>query len=160
MNELTPLRTNGLGFLIHDTARLLRKRFDQRAREVGLTRAQWQVLSSLALSEGVNQARLADRLDIEPITLTRHLERLEEAGLVERRSDPADKRARHLFLTAKAGPVIGEIRTIGRGLIEEVTEGLPPGTVEALREGLEHIKSVLCGREDVDSNIRNGTCNE
>ena len=72
-----------LGFLLHDVARLLRKRFEQKARGMGLTRAQWQVLAHLARREGIHQGGLADILDIEPITLVRILDRLEAASLVE-----------------------------------------------------------------------------
>jgi MarR family transcriptional regulator, transcriptional regulator for hemolysin len=146
MQDIQWAKANGLGFLISDTARLLRKRFDQRAREVGLTRAQWQVLALLGMNEGINQAGLADILDIEPITLTRHLEKLEEAGLIERRSDPSDKRARTLFLTEAASPVIAKIRTIGRGLIEEMTAGLSAADIDAMRSGLQHLRNVLTDR--------------
>src|SRR5207237_4472081 len=91
-----------LGFLSHGIARLIRKRFDQRARGLGLTRAQWQVLAHLARHEGINQAGLAEILEIEPITLGRLIDRMEEAGWVERRQHPSDRRARQLYLTAQA----------------------------------------------------------
>src|SRR5882672_3339347 len=93
------------GFLLHDIARLMRKRFDQRARGLGLTRAQWQVLAHLARHEGINQAGLAEILEIEPITLGRLVDRMADSGWLERRADPNDRRARLLYLTAKARPV-------------------------------------------------------
>ena len=82
------------GFLLYDAARLLRRDFERRAKQLGLTRAQWSVLAHLARNEGTNQAAAADVLEIEPITLVRLLDRLEAAGWVERRPDPNDRRAR------------------------------------------------------------------
>ena len=90
--EQTP-NERRFGFLLHDIARLMRKRFDARARESGLTRAQWQVLAFLRVREGVNQAALAEALDLEPITVGRLIDRMEEAGWVERRPDAGDRRA-------------------------------------------------------------------
>ena len=90
-----------LGFLLHDVARLLRKRFEQNARPLGLTRSQAQVLAHLALHQGIAQRGLAEILEIEPITLTRLLDGMERGGLVERRPHPSDRRVRRLFLTRK-----------------------------------------------------------
>ena len=137
---------NSLGFLLADTSRLLRKRFDARAREIGLTRAQWQVLAYLARNQGINQAGLADILEIEPITLSRHLDKMEEAGWVQRQPDPKDRRVRLLFLSDRAGSVLEELRGIGRCLLDEATEGLPPGRTEQLVESLEHIRAALSAR--------------
>ncbi len=82
------------GFLLYDSARLLRRDFDRRARAIGLTRAQWSVLSHLVRYGGVNQAALADLMEIQPITLVRLLDRLEEAGWIVRQADPNDRRSR------------------------------------------------------------------
>ncbi len=91
-----------LGSLLHDVARLMRKRFEQNARDLGLTRSTCAVLAHLARNEGIQQSALADILEIEPITLTRLLDRLEEMGLVERRQHPIDRRIRLLCLTDAA----------------------------------------------------------
>jgi MarR family transcriptional regulator for hemolysin len=107
-----------LGFVLHDVARLLRKRFEQRARDLGLTRSQWQTLAYLSQNEGIHQGGLADILEIEPITLVRILDKLEARGLVERRQHAADRRIWLLFLMPDAHPVLTEIRGIG-----EVTRG-------------------------------------
>ncbi len=146
MNDLKSAKSNGLGFLLADTARLLRKRFDQRAREVGLTRAQWQVLAYLAMNEGTNQAGLADILEIEPITLSRHLDKMEEAGWVIRRPDPNDKRVRILLLSDQAAGVMAKVRAVGRCLIDEVTAGLRPEDIETMKQGLQHIRNSLSAR--------------
>src|SRR4030088_3838650 len=85
-----------LGFLLHDVARLLRRRFEQNARGSRLTRSQWQVLAYLAKNEGINQSGLAYLLEIEPITLGRILDKLQMLGLIERHPDPSDRRGRLL----------------------------------------------------------------
>src|SRR5258706_2225794 len=86
-----------LGFLLHEVARLLRRRFEQNARGSGLTRSQWQLLAYLANNEGINQSGLAELLEIEPITLGRIIDKLQARGLIERHPDPSDRRARVLY---------------------------------------------------------------
>jgi MarR family transcriptional regulator for hemolysin len=102
-----------LGFLLHDVARLLRKRFEQKARVLGLTRSQWQVLAHLARNEGIHQGALAEILEIEPITLVRILDRLQAAGLIERRHHATDRRVRLLYLTEQAHPILETMRALG-----------------------------------------------
>ena len=97
---------DGTGFLISDVSRLMRRRFDERARAIGVTRAQWRALTALSRHEGINQGGLADLLEVEPITLCRMIDRLEEVGHVERRRAPADRRAGHLYLTAPSRPLL------------------------------------------------------
>jgi DNA-binding MarR family transcriptional regulator len=135
------------GFLLNDAARLLRKRFDQRARGLGLTRAQWQVLAHVNRQEGLNQTALAEILEIEPITLVRLLDRLEASGLIERRLDPKDRRVRLLYLTEKARPVLVEMQKLGAATREEAMAGLSPEDRERLVETLIAIKSNLTERD-------------
>src|SRR5262245_28482846 len=111
---------------IGETAHALRKAFGRRAASVGVTGAQWKVLFKLTLKPGLRQTDLADLLDLEPITLTRIVDRLQEAGLVERTPDPADRRAWRLFVTAKAEPVVGKLRAIADDLTAEVFAGIDP----------------------------------
>lgn len=132
-----PERT--LGFLLHDVARLLRKRFEQNARDLGLTRAQWQVLAHLARNEGIHQGGLADILELEPISLGRILDRLQAAGLAERRPHPKDRRIWLLFLRPKAHPVLEKMRAIGAETRAEALAGVP----EAEREQLIHILTAM-----------------
>ena len=134
-----------LGFLIHDVARLLRKRLEQRARAagIGLTRAQWQVLANIARGEGINQAGLAGLLDIEPITLVRLLDRLEAMGFVERRLDPRDRRQRNLFLTDQAWPELERIRSLGAEVREEALAGLDQASQRRLLQALVGMKANL-----------------
>ena len=134
-----------LGFVLHDVARLLRKRFEQRARlaKLGLTRAQWQLLAYLARQEGLNQAALAQLLEIEPITLTRQLDRLEAIGLVERRPAPNDRRAHVLYLTPAAQPLLARIRALGAEVREEAMAGLSQEARDQLMMALLAIKANL-----------------
>src|SRR5271170_582052 len=98
------------GYLVHDVARLFARRFNQRALLfLGLSRSQCRILGYLALHEGINQAGLADLLEIKPMTLVRQIDRMEEDGWIERRPDPADRRARRLVLTEKARPLLARI---------------------------------------------------
>jgi DNA-binding MarR family transcriptional regulator len=94
---------------IIETARIMRRDFDRRAAVLGATRAQWRVLAKLSRCDGQRQIELAEALDVEPISLCRMVDRLEEAGFVERRRDEEDRRAWRIHLTPKAAPVIDEI---------------------------------------------------
>jgi len=132
-----------LGFVLHDVARLLRKRFEQRARDLGLTRSQWQTLAYLSQNEGIHQGGLADILEIEPITLVRILDKLEARGLVERRQHAADRRIRLLFLTPEAHPLLGKIRGIGEVTRAEALTGITDQERVQLLNTLTIMKSNL-----------------
>jgi MarR family transcriptional regulator, transcriptional regulator for hemolysin len=125
MSHEIPSRT--LGFVLNDVARLMRKRFEQRARAaaLGLTRAQAAVLANLARQEGINQVSLAQILELEPITLARLLDRLQGAGLIERRPDPKDRRAHLLYLTESAYPLLDRIFTLAAEVREDALAGIP-----------------------------------
>ena len=131
------------GFLLNDAARLMSKRFGQRARAFGLTRAQCQVLAYLARNEGIQQSALADMLEIEPITLVRILDRLEEAGFVERRRHPADRRAWQLFLQEKTHDVLETMLEIAKANSEEAMEGISDADRAVLIRCLETIRNNL-----------------
>jgi MarR family transcriptional regulator for hemolysin len=134
------------GFLLHDIARLLRKKFDQRARGLGLSRAQWQVLVHLSRHEGINQSGLADILEIENITLGRLIDRMEEAGWVERRPDPDDRRARLLYTTPKVAPVMERMRELAEATRNEALAGLSAPQRDALVDTLIQVRGNLSER--------------
>ncbi len=113
-------------FLMHDIARRSRYRFDARARSRGITRAQWRVLISLSRVDGPTQSDLAEMLDVERITLCRMVDRLAEAGLVERRADPSDRRVWRLHLTERAMPLVDELGAIANEMEEDMLEPLSP----------------------------------
>tara|TARA_Y100001934_G_scaffold110843_1_gene135694 strand:+ start:690 stop:1193 length:504 start_codon:yes stop_codon:yes gene_type:complete len=101
-----------LGFLLNDVARLMRTRFDRQARNLGLTRAQWRVMMYLRRHEGARQNELAGLLEVENVTLGRHIDRLEESGWVERRADPSDRRAWRLHLDEKSRPILDRLAVV------------------------------------------------
>jgi DNA-binding MarR family transcriptional regulator len=140
------------GFLVHDVSRLLKRRFDRRARQTGLpiTRRQAAVVLYLARHEGVSQAEVANWLDLEPIALVRMLDRLHEEGLVERRAHPTDRRVRTLWLAPGAAPVVQRILDINRSIREEAFAGAAPGTREALIGALAGVKENLTREEAAD----------
>ena len=132
-----------IGFNISDVARLLRTYVDQRAREYGMTRAQWAALARVERSEGLKQTELAEILDLQPITLTRLVDRLCDSGLMERRADPDDRRAKRLYLTPAAQPVLEAMSRLGRNIMETVLTGLEPAARELLAAHLLTMKSNL-----------------
>jgi MarR family transcriptional regulator for hemolysin len=133
-----------LPFEIAETAHALRKAFDRRAVGLGVTRAQWKVLFRLTRQPGLRQIELADMLDIEPITLSRIVDRLEEGGLVERRPDPADRRAWRLHVTARAQPLVAKLRTIADAMIAEAFEGIDPKDIDITRRVLARARESAC----------------
>lgn len=132
-----------LGFLLSDTARLLRRRFDERARSSGASVAQWRVLKTLHRHPGLNQGQLAEHLEVEPITACRMIDRLEESGLVERRRDPADRRAWRIHLTEKASPMLDDLQELAGVFMEETLQGLSPAAREQLAATLDAIRDNL-----------------
>jgi MarR family transcriptional regulator, transcriptional regulator for hemolysin len=136
-----------IGFLLNDAARLMRKDFERRTRSLGLTRAQWQTLFHLARNEGCNQATLADLLEVEPITLARTIDRLELSGLVERRPDPGDRRARLLFLGERAHPLLEQLRALGAETREIALAGISDDERTLLMTLLTKMRANLSGRE-------------
>ena len=132
-----------IGFLLHDVARLLGKRFEQRAKDLGLTRSQWQALAYLSQNEGIHQAALAEMLEIEPITLVRILDKLAERRLIERRQHPTDRRIWLLYMREEAGPVLTHMRGVGELTRGEATEGVPAEDLHNLFETLTLMKTNL-----------------
>ncbi|MFT3978161.1 MAG: MarR family transcriptional regulator [Sphingomonas bacterium] len=135
--------TETFGFLLSDTSRLLRRRFDERARSLGATRAQWKALLGISRHEGIHQGGLADMLEVEPITLCRLIDRMEESGLVERRRDPNDRRAWQLFLTEKALPVLDDLHEHGTALTAQALRGIPEEKIAELSDVLHRIRENL-----------------
>src|ERR1700748_2136385 len=131
------------GFLVHDVARLYGRRFDRNGRRLELTRAQCRTLGYLARNEGINQAGLADLLEIRPMTLVRQIDRMQEAGWIERRPDPTDRRARRLFLTDKARPVLGRIWDVASMTRDEVLDCLSHEEADDLIDLLSRVHSSM-----------------
>ena len=132
-----------LGFLLHDVARLLRKRFEQNARGSGLTRSQWQVLAYLAQNEGINQSGLADLLEIEPITLGRIVDKLQTQALIARHPHPSDRRVWLLHLTPAARSKLTQVRRLGDVTRGEALTGVSETDTERLLKTLQALKTNL-----------------
>ena len=132
-----------VAFTIMDVARLLKTFADQQARQYGMTRAHWAVLVRLDRSEGLKQSELAELLDLQPISLTRLLDRLAENKLIERRADPNDRRANRLFLTPAARPLLERLSELGTDMMATVLEGLDAKTIERMLRDLGLVKGNL-----------------
>ncbi len=142
--------SDSVGFQLSDVARLLRQRFDERARAIGVTRAQWRTLTVLSRNEGANQGALAELLEVEPITLCRMIDRLAEAGHVERRRDPGDRRAWNIYLTDRSRPLLDQLRVLAEEVIERALTGLEPKARAALVDSLDRIRDNLSAVSDED----------
>jgi MarR family transcriptional regulator for hemolysin len=141
MARLTPNRE--FAFALVDAARLLRTYADQLAGQVGMTRAQWAVLSRLDRHEGLNQSELAEILDLQPITLTRLLDRLSDSALIERRPDSADRRVNRLFLTAAARPLLQRLAGLSEDLMATALAGVDRAAIASMLSNLAIVKDNL-----------------
>lgn len=131
------------GFLIHDIARLMRTEFDLRVKDSGLTRSQWWVLAHLLRNDGVIQSELAEQLDIGKASLGTLLDRLEAKGWIRRETDPNDRRAKRVFHTAKARPILDLVNQKGTELHRQALAGLSRKEQDQLIEMLIHVKANL-----------------
>jgi MarR family transcriptional regulator, transcriptional regulator for hemolysin len=143
-----------LPFEIGETGHVLRKAFDRLAVGLGVTRAQWKVLFKLTRTPGLRQVELADMLELEPITLCRIVDRLEEAGLVERTRDPDDRRAWRLHVTQNAQPLVAKLQAIGAELVDQAFSGIDPKDIETTRKVLAQARenASRCGAVNRASN--------
>lgn len=138
-----------LGFQLFEVLRLLRRNFNRR---VELTQTQWRALAFLSINEGINQAGLADLLEVRPITLARLIDRMAESGWVERRPDPDDRRAVRLYLTDQAGPLMEELRVHNSKTLDQALKGISKKSQQQLIDTLITIKGNLLAAEKADTN--------
>lgn len=143
----SPFTDRPLGFLVADISRLLRRSMDRRLQSLGLTQAQWRAIVYLSRSEGMTQAALAESLEIQPITVTRLVDRMENAGWVERRTHPLDRRAVQLYLTAQSQPILEEMHARAADTMSEATRGIASRVQRELVTTLEQIKQNLIAAE-------------
>jgi DNA-binding MarR family transcriptional regulator len=137
-----------LGFLLRDTSRLMQRRFVQRVRDedIALTRSEAVILAEIARTEGVNQATLAARLDMEPITLVRLIDRLQDLGLAERRAQAGDRRVRTLWLTDAARPLVARIMALRKSIRDEALADLSPQAAATLLDALRTVRASLLSK--------------
>ena len=137
-----------LAWELAETSRTLRRHFDRRASQLGVTTAQWRALAWLGHEPGMKQVELADRLDVEPITAGRIVDRLEEAGLVERQADPVDRRVWRLALTEKAMPIFERLGAIAEDMAEQAFAGLEMEEIDQIRARLALIRENVGRAEE------------
>ncbi|WP_089176071.1 MarR family transcriptional regulator [Bosea sp. AS-1] len=133
-----PLRRE-LMFQLVETSRLMRTYVDQRAREHGTTRAQWGVLARLRRQEGLNQAALAEQMDLQPISLARLLDRLQGQDMIERRENPADRRAYLLYLTPAGRRLVDDLDDVRGAIAHELLGDVAD---EAVLSALETLGTI------------------
>lgn len=141
----TRFSQENLGFLLADVARLWRRALAQRLEGCELTFAQARVLFYLTRDPGLRQVELAARLEIQPITLARLLDPLDQRGLIERRRDPGDRRAWRIYPTAAAGDPLTEIRTVGQAVRMDALRSIDDSSIEILRTMLLQMWQNLSG---------------
>ncbi|MBN8225289.1 MAG: MarR family transcriptional regulator [Xanthomonadales bacterium] len=139
-----------LGYLVADLGRLFGRVFDRRVAHLGLTRVQWRTLKRLSLTQGVTQVELADQLDLEPIAVGRVIDRLQKAGFVERRADPADRRVWRLYLLPQSAQVTGEVETVSQAVRTEAMAGIAAADLATALAVLARVRDNLSrlDRED------------
>lgn len=145
-----------IAFLCLDISRLFRKHFAEMAREFGGTGAQWRALNIVKRFPGINQGALADRLDVEPITACRLVDRLEQSELIERRRDPADRRAWQLFVTEAALPITQSMQEVGTKLLDKATDDMDGDEIATLLRLLEHVRDNLAKSEEHNGMTQHG----
>jgi DNA-binding MarR family transcriptional regulator len=133
-----------------ETSRMLRRQFNRHAAAVGATSAQWRAMFRLSREPGMKQVELADRLDVEPITAGRTIDRLEEAGLVERRRDPVDRRVWRLYLTETAEPMIVRLKVVAEDVLAGALQGIDKAELAAMRKTLEKIRENVSAIEGAE----------
>jgi DNA-binding MarR family transcriptional regulator len=135
--------------LIVEVARLLRRRFEQHAQSLGLTRLQWMAIAYLSKNEGIHQKSLAELLEVEPITLVRILDQLAARGFVERRAHPTDRRLWLLHTCEAVQPLLSQIHDLGDLVRAEALSDIAPDRLEAAFDVLHELKSNLLAQNDL-----------
>jgi DNA-binding MarR family transcriptional regulator len=138
-----------LGWLLHDVHRLFGKDFEERIKDLGLTRSQWRVLMTLQRTDGgQTQTELADLSEIEKAPLGKTLDRLEESGWIVRKDDPTDRRARRVYATAKIDKFFPQLAAAAKGTFARTLQGVRQNEVKDLIARLQKLKRNLGGAED------------
>jgi MarR family transcriptional regulator for hemolysin len=153
MNSADP-RSN-FAYPLLDVTRLLRKHFDRRAEPLGLTRAQWRAIKIIHRHEGISQKALAELLEMEPIPVGRVIDRLQQAGFVERRADPNDRRVWRLHTLPRADGVLDDMEVIAAGLRDETLTGISDAELIRCLGVLERMKQNLLALEEAASKNTN-----
>lgn len=151
-----PGTAQSIGFLLDDTARLFRRAFNARTRSIGITALQWRVMAYLLRNQPLRQSEFAEIIEVEPITLSRMIDRLVSADFVERRPHPSDRRAKLLFLTARGHELLAALPPVTATIAEEATEGLSDTERGDLVELVERVRANL-SRFNIEDRRRDGS---
>lgn len=135
-----------MGYLIHEVARLMKRRFDEEARVHGITLPQWRTLAQIAIHEGITQRALAEAIDTDPMTISGVLDRLEKRGLIDRYPDPTDSRAKLARLTPVGTEVFNSAKRVGLAMYESALEGITPSEREIVISALARMRTNLIGQ--------------
>jgi MarR family transcriptional regulator, transcriptional regulator for hemolysin len=141
-------KLRNFGFLLKDVSRRYVLRFEQRARAISLTLPQCRALVRLENNEGISQGKLAELVDVDAMTMVRIIDRMEDDGLLERRADPEDRRARRLYLTGKAKPLLKQIWRLAELTRAETFSGITAKERDAFMAVLEHMHRNVCACDD------------
>lgn len=133
-----------------ETSRVLRRYFNRQAAVLGATSSQWRAMFRLSREPGMKQVELAERLDVEPITAGRIIDRLEHAGLVERRRDPVDRRSWRLYLTDSADPLIERLKVLAEGCLSGAMAGIDEQEMASMRATLARIRENMSAIEGAE----------
>lgn len=136
-------RDGSIGYLVHEVARLLKRRFEDEARTHGVTLPQWRALAEIWHSEGISQVSLANAVDTDPMTMSGILDRLEKRGLIERYTDPNDSRAKLARMTPEGEALVTTARNVGIAMYENAIAGLSETEIDYVRKGLTHMRNNL-----------------
>lgn len=134
-----------LGYLIFEVARLFRRRFEDEARDQGITMPQWKALAEIDRSPGITQVELAALTDSDPMTMSGILDRLEKRGLISRGPDPRDSRAKLARITPEGVALVAEAREVGLAIYARATEGVSADEEKLIRTALQRIRENLIG---------------
>lgn len=145
-SHLTYKKQAPIGYLVHEVARLMKRRFEEEARLHGITLPQWRVLAQIGLNEGIAQVALAAATDTDPMTVSGVLDRLEKRGLVDRYADPTDSRAKLARLTAEGEQVFTSARKVGLAMYEAALEGVTPEERQIAITALSKMRDNLTGQ--------------
>src|SRR3954447_20140733 len=132
-----------IGVVLSDVARLLRTAFDRRVRRLGITRAQWLVLTRLHRHPGASQSELADMMEVERASAGRMIDRLEANGWVKRRGKRDDRRVKRVYLTPEAERVHKRIWRVAEATVEDALADLSAQESAQLRQLLGRVKKSL-----------------
>ena len=136
-----------LGYLIHEVARLMKRRFEDEAQAHGITLPQWRTLAVMAQNEGIAQSDIAAAIDADPMTMSGILDRLDKRGLIERYPDPRDSRAKMARITTEGHALFEEARSVGIAMYESALEGLDASQQQVAIAALTRMRDNLVGQE-------------